>query len=430
MQNQFDIFKIRRQTLINSVKKSFPQKKGVILLFAAYEQEVKFKQESSFYYLTGLTDPAAVVAIDLDGKTTMYMPSYGEDRDKWMGSDSINYSSQLLNLIGIDNIKTLGQPCSGYQLTCLFKSIEYENLIKHIKDEISKNNFIFTINPTNGYITQRLIIERLGNFIPQLNANIQDISSIIGKMRRKKSQYEIEEIYNAIDCTMTAHESVASIIKPDSYEYQIQAGIEFIFTETNARPAFPSIVAAGANSTILHYNENKDKLKKGDLILIDIGAQLNYYCADITRTYPVSGSFSKRQLEVYNLVLELQEYISDLVKPGMWLSNKQEPKKSLHHLAVKFLENTGYGQYFTHSIGHFLGLDVHDVGDYSQPLEEGDVITIEPGIYIPQEKMGIRIEDDYWVVKDGTICLSQELPKDPDSIESMMSEDYIDSESE
>lgn len=433
MQNQFDIFKNRRQNLVATIKKEFPSKKGTILLFASFESErYKFKQESSFYYLTGLTDPAAVIAIDLDGKTTMYMPAYNQDRDKWVGKDASKLPTQLLNMIGIDKVESLGKPCNGYQFSCLFNANEYENLIDIIKKQINQNNTIFTINSNSSYIgsyvDQKLILEKLYNFIPNLNSLVQDISPIIAKMRRTKTQYEVEEIYNAVDCTMAAHESVAAIIKPDSYEYQLQAGLEFIFTETNASPAFPSIVASGVNATILHYNENKEKLKKGDLVLIDIGAQLNYYCSDITRTYPISGSFTKRQSEVYTLVLELQEYIADLAKPGIWLSNKAEPTKSLHHLAIKFLEKTGYGQYFTHSIGHFLGLDVHDVGDYSEPLKEGDVITIEPGLYIPQEKMGIRIEDNYWIVKDGVVCLSQELPKDLDTIEAMMAQDYAGSE--
>ena len=120
---------------------------------------------------------------------------------------------------------------------------------------------------------------------------------------------------------------------------------------------------------------------------------------------------------MYNIVLETQTYIAECAKPGMWLKNKDKADKSLHHLAVKFLEKRGYDKYFPHGIGHFLGLDVHDVGDYNDPLQEGDVITIEPGIYIPQESIGIRIEDNYWITKDGATCLSEHLPKQADDIE-------------
>ena len=119
-------------------------------------------------------------------------------------------------------------------------------------------------------------------------------------------------------------------------------------------------------------------------------------------------------------MLETQEYIASISRPGYWVSNKEQPDKSLNHLAHEFLRTKGYDQYFTHGIGHYLGLDVHDVGDYSKPLEPGNVITIEPGIYIPEENIGVRIEDDYWIGEDGTICLSEYLPKHPDEIEEMM----------
>ncbi len=198
-----------------------------------------------------------------------------------------------------------------------------------------------------------------------------------------------------------------------------------MFTGSCARAAFPSIVATGKNATILHYTLNNAQLKNGDLVIIDIGAEYDYYAADITRTYPVSGFFTKRQREVYDLVLEAQEYIAALAKPGMWLSNKDEQDKSLNHLAKKYLEERGYGKFFPHGIGHFLGLDVHDVGDAKQPLESGDVITIEPGIYIPEESLGVRIEDDYWIVEDGAMCLSEYIPKQAKEIEQMMKEKDI-----
>jgi Xaa-Pro aminopeptidase len=154
--------------------------------------------------------------------------------------------------------------------------------------------------------------------------------------------------------------------------------------------------------------------------VVDIGAEANYYCADLTRTYPVSGTFTSRQKEIYNLVLDTQDHIANIAKPGMWLFNKEKPEQSLHHLAYAFLEKKGYAKYFPHGLGHFLGLDVHDVGNRAEPLEEGDVFTIEPGIYIPAEKIGVRIEDDYWMAKDGVVCLSEELPKNADDIERMV----------
>ena len=136
-------------------------------------------------------------------------------------------------------------------------------------------------------------------------------------------------------------------------------------------------MATGKNATILHYTANTSAMKKGDLVVVDIGAAFDGYCADLTRTYPVSGKFSKRQRELYNLVLDAQTYIADLAKPGMYLNNSDEPERSLHHLAQSFLKKHGYDQYFVHGIGHFLGLDVHDVGNVKEPLKENDVFTIE-----------------------------------------------------
>ena len=251
-----------------------------------------------------------------------------------------------------------------------------------------------------------------------------DISDIVAECRRTKSQEESEHIYNAIDCTMAARE--AQLIDVDKFEHEVEAGIEFVYIQSGGRAAFPSIVASGKNATILHYNANDSLMKKGDLVIVDIGAEIDYYCADLTRTYPVSGIFTKRQKELYNIVLETQEYIENLAKPGYWLFNKNEQEKSLHHLAYEFLDKIGYSKYFTHNLGHFLGMDVHDIGDYSKPLKEGDVITIEPGIYIPEENIGIRIEDNYWIIKDGVMCLSQDLPKDPNLIEEMMAQSNSD----
>ena len=193
-------------------------------------------------------------------------------------------------------------------------------------------------------------------------------------------------------------------------------------TDSCARVAFPSIVASGKNGTILHYTDNSGTMRDGDLVVVDIGAEYRYYCADLTRTYPVSGTFTDRQRELYNLVLETQEYIASIAKPGMFLKNEDHPEQSLHHCAQQYLKERGYDQYFSHGIGHFLGLDVHDVGNVKEPLREHDVFTMEPGIYIPEEGIGIRIEDNYLMVKKGVVCLSEQLPKEPAIIEEMVKE--------
>ena len=239
-------------------------------------------------------------------------------------------------------------------------------------------------------------------------------------MRRVKDQTEISLLYQAINITVAAQQRVAEFIQPERYENELQGLIEFTFTEAGATTAFASIVGSGEHATVLHYTANRGILTAGDLVVVDIGASYEYYCADLTRTYPVSGKFTARQREIYEIVLAAQQYIAELAKPGMWLNYSEQPAQSLNHLAHEFIKARGYGDYFPHGVGHYLGLDVHDVGSYATPLQAGDMITIEPGIYLPQEKLGVRIEDNYWITEKGAICLSDHLPSQAVDVEGMM----------
>lgn len=416
----------RRKELIELVKETMPQARngGVIVLFAGFEQSRGvFRQESSFYYFTGITEPGVVAVLNLDGTSTLWIPNCGSEREKWMTS-VLNTSDEQAQKLGFTDIKHLGSQCAGYQLYCMFPRSEYEQLLADLQRYIGAQMPIFTLMPSNPkeYGEQRLLLERLKGFLPELSQSLVDISPLVAGMRRTKDFKEIELIYKAIELTSMAQEVAAQTIAPGVLECEVQAGIEYIFTGSAARTAFPSIVASGKNGTVLHYHDNNAEIQPGDLVIVDIGAEYNYYCADITRTYPASGTFTPRQRELYDLVLETQEYIASIAKPGYWLSNKEHPEQSLNHLAKKYLQDRGYGTYFTHGIGHYLGLDVHDVGDYATPLQPGDVITIEPGIYIPQEGIGIRIEDDYWIVEDGAECLSEYIPKAAKDIEALVQE--------
>ena len=293
-----------------------------------------------------------------------------------------------------------------------------------ISDTIKNNGKIFALNPNNfhQYFEQRFILDRIKSFLPEFTGEyVVDISGVVTGIRRNKDIFDIGKISDAINLTALAHESAATMIEDGALESEIQAAAEYMFTASCAKTAYPSIVASGKSATILHYQGNCNQMNHDELVIVDVGAKLDHYCADITRTYPVSGTFNVRQKELYNIVLETQKYIADIAKPGYYLKNEDEQDKSLTHLARKFLaKKGGYDEYFTHGIGHFLGLDVHDVGDITSPLCEGDVITIEPGIYIPDEGIGIRIEDNYWIKKDHAICLSDMIPKEISEIESFM----------
>jgi Xaa-Pro aminopeptidase len=421
--DEASVHQLRRKELIAAVKTSFPHvTHGMVVLYAAFEQSVeRFRQDKTFYYYTGITEPGTALVIDLDGKSTVYIPNCFTKRAQWMTLPGalVNRDAKALS---VDAIELLGDECEGYELNPYFSEHEYAHMIARMKDVINQGGSLFAAAPNNGheYIQTRFIFDHLQKFIPDVQKSIVDISSIIAADRRRKDVSEVEHLYRAIEITELAHEAALQAIKHDVLESEVQASLEYVMTAAHARPSFPSIVATGKNGTILHYNLNSGTLKNGDLVVVDIGAEFNNYCADLTRTYPVSGVFSKRQKELYTAVLETQAHIASLAKPGMWLKNKDKAEQSLHHLAVKFLAKRGYDKYFPHGIGHFLGLEVHDVGDYSVPLQEGDVITIEPGIYIPEESIGIRIEDNYWITKDGALCLSEHLPKDIADIEAAM----------
>lgn len=427
------IYETRRKDLINTIKQNHAKiKDGFVLLFANFEfDRVPFRQESSFYYLTGVTEPAVALTIDLSGKTTLFIPNCAKTRAKWV-TNAIQPTKEHAKELGVDEITVLGNACPGYQLHPFFALNMYTHLNKKIEECLKSNGAIFSLSPDNAYqyVEQRLVLERLQKVIPTLDKNIIDISEIVGAMRQSKDMQEIEQLYEAIGITMLAHEAAAQAISNDTTECEVQASLEFIMTGACSTPAFPSIVASGKNGTILHHTQSNKIMKNGELVVVDIGAESNYYCADLSRTYPVSGKFTKRQKELYTIVLQTQEFIADQARPGVWLNNKEKPEQSLHHMAQAFLKEKGYDRFFIHGIGHFLGLDVHDVGNYKEPLKEGDVITIEPGLYLPDEEIGIRIEDNYWIVKGGAVCLSEDLPKSVEEIERMVQQTFDDEPSE
>ncbi len=414
------IYAQRRALLIERVKQHFSQKNGKICLFAGFESErCAFVQESNFYYLTGITEPGVVLLIDLSGKTTLYLPRFSQNRADWV------ITRQDYEELGINAVEYLGQPMAGYTVRPFFEHTEYENLLAQLQQIIDADGSIFTIMPkkANDYSLQLFLLERIAAFIPKIKHFYVDISLLLAHLRQVKGKDELSLMYQAVDVTMMGHEAAVRVISPGVGEYEVQAAIEYVFTAAQAHIAFPTIVGSGKYSTVLHYIENNQIMKQGELVVVDIGAMHEHYCGDLTRTYPVSGSFTKRQREIYDLVLETQEYIASIARPGLWLSNREHPDKSLHHIAQAFLKERGYDKYFIHGLGHYLGLDVHDAGDYAQPLQAGEIITIEPGIYIPEESIGVRIEDNYWITEGGAICLSEQLPKEADAIEQLIQSD-------
>ena len=428
----YSLFKNRRKQIVEFIKRENPYLKSfLIVFFADFENDRSvFRQESSFFYLTGINEPGVILTIDSQGKEILYLPNYGGIREKWTKTDFV-INERVLELskkLFVDEIKFLGRSISSYSFSPVFTKQKYENFLFDFKQflNIQEPKEVFTLLDIEGnvrYFPQVQIFKLLLDAFPKLSEITRDLAPLIHYLRRFKSEIEIDLIYKAVQITNIAHDAAARVIAPGRLEREIQAIIESVFIQAGSMgPAFPSIIATGKNTTVLHYTQRNNELKSGDLVVVDIGAEYGLYAADLTRTYPASGKFSKRQLEIYNIVLGAQNYVESIAKPGMFLNNKDFPEKSLNHLVQKYFENIGYSKYFTHGIGHFLGLDVHDVGDSLYSLAVGDVFTIEPGLYIPEENIGIRIEDDYLMTDDGAICLSFELPKRPEEIEKLMKE--------
>lgn len=417
----------RRKHLIELIAQHYPDKQGPIVLFAPLEMDAyRFVQDSSFLYFSGISEPAVVLSFGFHLPTVLYQPNFAQLRSTWVAPANV-LSDATIGLYEIDELQLSGAQPASYSIDPFFTAAEYQHVIAMLQQAISKGQVIFTVYSTQSaiYMRMKYVIDRLAMFMPNLLQHVVDISPLVTQLRRKKDISEIEKMYKAINITQGGFEAAAHVMQAGVSESSIQAAIEYIFTENLAIPAYSSIVAGGKNATILHYNRNDQTVQDGQLVLIDAGAMYEHYCADITRVYPVSGKFTKRQKELYEIVLDAQYHVQEHVRPGMYLSNAEKPDMSLQHIAIKFLKKYGYDQYYMHSIGHYLGMDVHDVGTRGQPLQENDIITIEPGIYIPEEGIGIRIEDNYWVIPDSDpVCMSENIAKTIAEVEDMVQQRF------
>jgi len=239
---------------------------------------------------------------------------------------------------------------------------------------------------------------------------IHDGTEIIARLRAVKSAAEQALMRRAIDITAEGYEAVLATIRPGITEFEIQEAAEHAYRSHGSRgPAYGTIAGAGMNGTVLHYRANNAPLVAGDVVVLDSGAQFAGYAADITRTYPVDGRFTKRQRAVYDIVLTSQLAAIAAVRPGATFDQIEQAARDV-------ITKAGFGDFFIHSIGHHLGLEVHDITP-NEPLKAGAVITIEPGIYLPAERFGVRIEDDILVTPSGRTNLSAHIEKDADAIE-------------
>jgi Xaa-Pro aminopeptidase len=395
---------------------------GVILLMGrgddrGYGDVGTFTQEKNFFYFSGVELPNAVLLLlPAEQKEILFIPERNLPLEQWTGP-KLGPGDDAVDYTGIDDIRST----RGGEIVIDHRRRPVPSWRELLTTYLLNGEQLHLIlRGTDSY--EHRLVSSLREEIPTLSVN--NLYNELVDMRRKKSEEEIRLLRRAVDITLQAHRNLARVIQPGVYEYEVQAMAEYTFRKNGAEGnAFPPIVGSGFFSTVLHYDQNIRQMQDGDVVVVDIGAKYGFYCADITRTYPVSGSFTDRQREIYDIVLGAQEAAAKELRPGLSIFDLRKIAYNYINTHGTDLHGQPLGRYFIHGLSHFVGLEVHDVGSEHVPLRPGDVITIEPGIYIPGEELGVRIEDMYVVTENGSIHLSKALPRSALEIEHLMKSD-------
>jgi Xaa-Pro aminopeptidase len=418
-------FKSRRERLMGEVKD------GIVVVLGNVEEdagvEARYRQNNWMAYLTGVRTPDAAVMLVPQGlpslagaRELVFIPPRDLAAERWTGVQ-LGPGDETAKAFGVERVLStrddLWPKIKEAAALPVFRKADGQTAMK-----------IYTIAPRvlhDGMVREYAFGERARKEIP--GVEVVSVAGLVAEMRKAKSASELALLQKAIDITGEAQRDIAAKLKPGMWEYDVQSILEAAFTRNGAeRPGFPSIVGSGIYSTILHYSEDHKKIDPGDLVVCDIGAEYSLFTADITRTYPADGKFTTRQREVYQLVLDAQTAAFEGYKPGMRMHD-------LHQIAMDFLQKSplrardtdgkeySMDHFFIHGLSHYLGMDVHDVGNSGLPLQPGEVFTIEPGVYIQPEKLGVRIEDDYVVTSDHKLKkLSAAIPSQASEIEKLM----------
>ncbi|HKO59794.1 MAG TPA: Xaa-Pro aminopeptidase [Pyrinomonadaceae bacterium] len=399
----------------------------------SHDLHFRFRQDSDFFYLTGFDEPdsIAVIAPGREQEYTLFVRPRDPAQEIWVGRRA-----------GVEGAK------KEFGADEAFPIEEFDQKLLDLLDGAEKLYYRLGAYPElDKKIIEAISSVRILNRKPiQVPQTIIDSAVIVHELRVTKSDEEIELMQKAADIAAEAHVEAMKVVRPGMKEYEIEALIERIFRKKGAAgPAYTSIVGAGANATILHYINNDDELRDGELLLVDAGAEYKGYASDITRTFPINGRYTAAQREIYDLVLKAQVSCVDMVKPGN--THEQLKQNSIEVLTEGMVElgllrgqpeqlikDKKYEQFYMHGLGHMIGVDVHDVGAYyqnkkSRALEPGVVMTIEPGIYVaPDTKdvpekylgIGVRIEDDVMCTDNGPRVLTTKVPKQAEEIEALM----------
>ena len=374
------------------------------LLQRGADSTFPFQQDATFWYLTGIDEPDVVMVLDKD-KEYLIVPKRTGSRVTFDGTID---DSALVRQSGIATI--LNEDEGWKQLSSRLRKVKHVATLPASPKYVEQYG-MFT-NPARGHLMRKMKAENR-------DLELLDLSQHLARMRMIKQPLEISALQRAVDITI---DSLKDTLKPAKrskyiYEYEIEADLTRGFRARGGRGhAFEPIVAAGKRACTLHNVANNGALSADELLLCDVGAEYSHYAADITRTVSLSSP-SRRQEAVFETVLEVQEYAKSLLRPGVLLKDYEQKVEQyigekLRALGlVKTVDHDSVSKYYPHATSHFLGLNVHDVGDYERPLEPGVVLTVEPGIYIPKEAIGVRIEDDVLVTDSGIRVLSDRLPR-------------------
>lgn len=428
-------FARRRQALMADMQENsiavIPSAREII---RNHDVHYPFRQDSNFYYLTGFDEPDAVAVLipgREHGEYVLFCREKDPARELWDGYRTGPEAA-----------------CSDYQADDAFPITDIDDILPGLLE--GRDCVYYAMGRHSEFDAQVM------GWINSIRANVRsgaqppgefiNLDHLLHDLRLYKSAAELKIMQEAGTISARAHKRAMQYCRPGVYEYQLEAEIQHEFGMAGARlPAYSSIVGGGTNACILHYVENKQPLKDGDLVLIDAGCELDYYAADITRTFPVNGKFSPEQKAIYNIVLQAQYAAIEKAQPG---NHWNEPHDATVRVITEgllalgllqgdlenLIETLAYRPFYMHRAGHWLGMDVHDVGDYKvdgqwRVLEPGMVMTIEPGIYIAKDNMdvdakwrgiGIRIEDDVVITRNGNRILTGDVPKTVEDIETLM----------
>lgn len=399
----------------------------------SHDTEYRYRQDSDFHYLTGFGEPAAIAVIapaHPEHKYMLFVRPRDPERETWAGRRA-----------GIEGA------VAEFGADKAFPIAEFATQARGLLNGARNLYYRLGVNAElDGEIIQHVRAMRARTRLFRAPDAITDPGVILHEMRLIKTDAEIELMQRSADIAAEAHVEAMRAVRPGMNEYELEALIEYHFRRNGAAaPAYTSIVGGGANATVLHYITNDAPLRAGDLLLVDAGAEYQGYASDITRTFPVNGHYTEAQREVYNVVLATQMACVELVKPGVTMGelNKRATwmlTEGMVRLGLltgepeQLIEDDSYKRFYMHMVGHFLGMDVHDVGRYQvdgadRPLTPGIIITVEPGLYIAANAenipdkyrgLGVRIEDDVLVTPDGHRVLTAKAPKGIAEIEELM----------